>query len=181
MVLSVPIKGRRIYLRMLTEEDATDRYARWLNDPEVHRFLDTKKATIAELQEYIANKNENPNALLCGIFLNSGEYIGTIKLEPVDSPNGESAIAVMVGEKRYWGGGYGSEAMRLLIGYAVDTLGISAVYLGVSSENRKAVLAYEMLGFRLVPDLAVVMRSQRLFQLIEPRHQGEIVMVLTVG
>lgn len=185
------ITGKRIYLRAMSVDDATKEYAGWLNDPAVHRFLDTKHTTTDKLRAYIAAKNESPDALLYGIFLHgsepeqvlrdkmcAGKHIGTIKLEPLDTESRESAIAVMVGEKQYWGGGYGSEAMQLLIEYAFNTLGLTAIYLGVNAENWKAVLSYEKLGFRRIQDLRMASLSPRLFRLIEPRHEGEIVMAL---
>lgn len=65
----VRITGNRIYLRKLDEKDATVEYCSWLNDPEVNKYLETKRATIEELRRYTDDKNKNPNCLFLGIFL----------------------------------------------------------------------------------------------------------------
>lgn len=41
---STRIYGERIYLRVLQEEDASEEYCSWLNDPIVNKFLETKKS-----------------------------------------------------------------------------------------------------------------------------------------
>jgi RimJ/RimL family protein N-acetyltransferase len=38
--------GGRIYLRELKEEDASQEYCNWLNEPMVNEFWETKKATV---------------------------------------------------------------------------------------------------------------------------------------
>jgi len=63
---SVRLAGPRIYLRTLGLEDATEKYCRWLNDPEVNRFLDTKSATMQEVGDYIVSKNSKTDALFLG-------------------------------------------------------------------------------------------------------------------
>ena len=77
--------GDRIYIETLGVPYATEEYASWLEDPEVHMYLETRSATVEELRAYIAEKDASPDALLCGIFLNDDDtHIGTIKLEPID-------------------------------------------------------------------------------------------------
>lgn len=43
MQQNITIDGERIYLRELKEEDALKKYCRWINDPKVNKFLETKK------------------------------------------------------------------------------------------------------------------------------------------
>lgn len=152
------LDGDRIYARTLEVADATERYASWLNDPEVNRFLATKGATVGELREYIAKKITRPDALYFGIFLNENDlHIGTVKLEPIDLIGKKATIAIMIGDKSYWGRGLAGEAMTLLIRYCFDTLGIEEMHLGVVAKNIAAIRSYEKLGFREVKrDLASV-------------------------
>jgi len=76
---------KRIYLRELKEEDATQEYCDWLNDPPVNKYLEIKKATIKELKKYIREKKENENCVFLGIFIKDiDKHIGNIKLEPIE-------------------------------------------------------------------------------------------------
>src|SRR3990167_7327418 len=99
-----PISGKNSYLRKLTQDDATQAYCDWLNDPEVNAYLETKQATIESIQKFIKEKNESPMALLLGIFWRETDlHIGNVKLEPII--NNLADIGILVGDKSYWGKG----------------------------------------------------------------------------
>lgn len=141
--------GARVFLRVLTGEDATEDYSRWLSDPQVNHFLATKSATISELKQYIIAKNERDDCVLLGIFLRDTEtMVGTIKLEYIHDARHTADIAIMVGDRSQAGKGLGGEAMQTLIDFAFSDLGLSEITLGVVVQNVGAVRAYEKLGFR---------------------------------
>lgn len=73
--------------------------------------------------------------------------IGYTAIKGIDreASHGEVAIAIMEGE--YRGQGYGTEAMKLLLAYAFDTLALATLYLTVFSCNKGAIRVYEKLGF----------------------------------
>lgn len=140
--------GERIYLRLMEISDATEEYCGWLNDPEVNRFLVIKSSTVDESRVYIVQKNGQPDALFFGIFLkDDNRHIGTIKLESIDLVTGKAEIAMMIGDKNYWGNGLIGEAMRLLIEYSFKELGLKEIDLGVVAQNKSAIRAYEKMGF----------------------------------
>jgi len=53
---------------------------------------------------------------------------------------------IVIGEKQYWGRGYGTKAIKLLLKKA-KKLGISKIYLEVRPANTRAIAAYESAGF----------------------------------
>lgn len=141
-------EGERVTLRVMDERDATAQYAGWLNDPEVNRFLATKSATVPELQTYIDAKHKQTDALFFGVYLKTdGTHIGTVKLEPIELEKKRATIAVMIGEKEYWGKGYAGEAMKILMDWCFGELGCDEVNLGVIAKNEAAIRAYEKIGF----------------------------------
>jgi RimJ/RimL family protein N-acetyltransferase len=73
--------------------------------------------------------------------------IGYTAIKGIDreASHGEVAIAIM--EKEYRGHGYGTEAMKLLLSYALETIGLSTLYLTVFSQNKGTIRVYEKLGF----------------------------------
>lgn len=144
------IGGHNTDLRPLGEEHATAKYARWLNDPEVNKYLETREVTIDELMAYIAEKNASDNALLLGIFWKeNNEHIGNVKLEPIDHETGTATMGILIGEKEYWGKGVATEVTDLIAQYAFETLGLYEVNLGVISENTPAIRVYEKCGFEV--------------------------------
>jgi RimJ/RimL family protein N-acetyltransferase len=54
----------------------------------------------------------------------------------------------MLGEPEEWGKGYGSEATRLVLRYAFETLNLNRVWLHVYEYNERGLRAYEKAGFR---------------------------------
>lgn len=146
----VKIKGEKIFLKTLNEKDATEEYCSWLNDPEVNKYLETRRSTITELKKYIREKNNNPNCLFLGIFLKeNGKHIGNIKLEPIDFKNRRATVGILIGNKNYWGKKIGKEAMKLLIKYAFSKLNLKEVNLGVISKNKRAVSLFKKVGFKI--------------------------------
>lgn len=145
------IIGERIYLRKLTQDDATMEYCGWLNDPQVNMYLETRRATVDDLKKYIQEQLDNPNSLFYGIFdKDSGKHIGNIKLEPIDWPGRKADLGILIGNKEYWGQGFGTEAVKLAVSHGFDELGLKEIGLDVISENAAARKAYENAGFKVV-------------------------------
>lgn len=147
----IKIEGEKIYLKYLDEgKDATQEYCDWLNDPEINKYLETKEATVEELERYIEDKNNDPNCLFLGIFLKeNNKHLGNIKLEPIDFDNKKATIGILIGDKEYWGKGIGNEATKLLVSYAFNSLHLKEINLGVISENKAAIKVYKKAGFRI--------------------------------
>jgi len=143
------ITGEKIYLRRLSSEDATEKYCGWINDPEVNRYLETKKIDILCLKDYINEKNFRSDCLLLGIFSKRGDcHIGNVKFEPIDFKRKETTMGLLIGDKEYWNQGIGTEAATLVVNYAFDALGLEKISLGVVLENKAAVRTYEKVGFK---------------------------------
>ena len=66
----------------------------------------------------------------------------------LDLVNRKAMLGIVIGEKAYWGRGYGQEAVRLLLDYAFRLLNLSSVMLGTFAFNQQAIHCYERLGFK---------------------------------
>lgn len=145
------VNGKNIYLRKLTELDATNEYCNWLNDPLVNKYLETRKSTIEEIKEYINNKNNDIYCKFFGIFdLNNDIHIGNAKLEPIDFNNKTAIFGILIGNKKYWGKNIGTEATKLMCVYGFNELNLDCIKLGVISVNKKAIRVYEKVGFKII-------------------------------
>lgn len=84
------------------------------------------------------------------ICKDSKSFIGYASLKGIDSPpiRAELAIAILAKESR--GKGYGTEALRAIISYGFESLGLECIYLTVFTYNTKAIALYERLGFRTI-------------------------------
>lgn len=146
----VMIKEKRIYLRKLKEEDASQEYCNWLNDPVVNKYLETRSTSIKELKEYIKEKKENENCLFLGIFIKDlDKHIGNVKLEPIDWNDKKATLGILIGDKNYWGKGICTIVMKLVIEYAFEKLSLEKIDLGVLSENKAAIICYLKAGLKI--------------------------------
>src|SRR3989344_1577445 len=145
---SARIDGERVYLRTLTPDDASEEYAAWLNDPTVNQYLETRSITLPKLREYIEEKDKSDDAIFFGIFWKeNNKHVGNVKLEPVNFAQGVATMGILIGDKNYWGKGVGTEATNLITNYALATLRIAEVNLGVMATNVAAIRVYEKCGY----------------------------------
>ncbi len=56
-------------------------------------------------------------------------------------------MAIALGERKFWGNGYGTDAMRVMLRYAFNELNLSRVGLIVFEYNPRAIRSYEKVGF----------------------------------
>lgn len=153
---TLPQSGEPLLLRPLQEEDATVEYLRWLNEPEVTKYLATKSSTFDELRLYLREQVRDNSCIFWGIFVGpQKKHVGNIKLYEINSRSGEASasgeatMGILIGDKNYWGKGIAKETIRLVMGYAFQTLNLSRISLIVASENRAAIKAYEHNQFKV--------------------------------
>jgi RimJ/RimL family protein N-acetyltransferase len=61
----------------------------------------------------------------------------------------ETWLGISIGERDYWGRGYGTDAMRLAVQYAFVELNLRRVSLGLHAYNERALKSYQKVGFTL--------------------------------
>ena len=74
--------------------------------------------------------------------------IGNAALQDIDPRNRTAELGLFIGEAERRGRGLGTEAVRLLLGFAFGPLGLQSVMLRVFAYNETARRAYERVGFR---------------------------------
>ena len=142
--------GNRIYLRPMAMSDLDGPYFDWLNDYETTRFLETGSfpTTTATLRSYLESVARHPDNVMLAIMDKKTEtHVGNIKIGPIHPIHRRGDIGIMVGDKRFWGKGYGSEAIALLLEYGFKRLNLHKITLGVYADHDGAVRAYKKLGF----------------------------------
>jgi RimJ/RimL family protein N-acetyltransferase len=126
-------------------------YLRWLRDTQNNSFIQSARTDfgLAELVHFVDAINSDDNALLFGIFLNgiSAEFIGTLKVQPIDFLKRIAWVGIMIGNPEFRGRGYGREAMQEVLNYLFNALKLDEVFLGVDLKNLDAVSLYKTLGF----------------------------------
>ncbi|MCR4391267.1 MAG: GNAT family N-acetyltransferase [Candidatus Acetothermia bacterium] len=143
--------GERVRLRQIEREDIPT-FVRWFNDPEVRQFLVMyEPMSRAKEERWFAAQLERRDEFLYAIEAQvdgSWVHIGNLGLHRVDWKNRTAVFGIVLGEKAYWGQGYGSEAARVLLRFAFQELNLHRVELEVFAFNARAIRCYEKAGFR---------------------------------
>ncbi len=146
------ITGSLCYLRGLEETDLTERYLGWLNDAEVTYALEVGRvpATFEDLRAFWQHSTQDPAQVVFAVCdLATNVHIGNVKLAHIHPVHRRADFSILIGDKTYWGRGYGAEATRLTVAYGFRRLNLHSIYLGVLAEHLPARRAYEKAGFRL--------------------------------
>jgi RimJ/RimL family protein N-acetyltransferase len=74
--------------------------------------------------------------------------IGGIGLRDIDLTMGTAELGISLGRKDYWGKGFGTEAITLMMDYGFTVLGLHNVMLTTTAYNERAIRSYLKVGFR---------------------------------
>jgi RimJ/RimL family protein N-acetyltransferase len=144
------LTGNLVSLRGLTREDLRGPMLYWSDDREVTRYL-SRGAFPSSLdlleRNYEAMIHSNTEIELAIVDRKTDSHIGITGLHSVSWINRSSEFRILIGEKDYWGKGYGTEATQLMVAYAFEVLNLHKVWLGVNSQNVGAIKSYEKVGF----------------------------------
>lgn len=137
-------------LRPLSLKDAP-RFCKWLNDSEVTKFLNIygqKSPTINEERKWIQKSKKDPGKICFSIDTVDGTHIGSISLSNMTGINKDAEYGIFIGNKKYWGQGFGTEAGRLIIDYGFRKLKLHSIYLWFVAYNIRGQKSYDNLGFK---------------------------------
>ncbi len=143
-------QGSRITLRALRREDLPRLWA-MNNDLEVELagggdppMPQSFERLVADF-ERAAAKGGRDDAY-CAIEAD-GQFIGHCGLSNPNHTARSVELGIGIGDKMYWGRGYGREAVGLLIDYAFRLRKYRRVWLWVHADNERAIRAYRACGF----------------------------------
>lgn len=148
-------RGERI--RLTAEEPGTRARieARWQLDSEFIRLSDNEpirlesEKHLREGFEKQAKDGYSSHRYSFAVRTIEGDtYIGFFGLW-VHLVHSEAWVGIGIGEREFWGRGYGTEMMNLCLQYVFDELCLERVSLGLHAFNERALKSYEKCGFRL--------------------------------
>ena len=143
--------GRLTTLRAI-ERDDLDALWRWSNDREVMYYWAEPHHVVSrdELAERFGAGLSGPTGRAHWLLIatHEGEAIGRIGYVDLDRRNRHAEIAMQIGERAYWGRGYGSDALIVFLDFLFHGLNLHKVWLRTESFNERAQRAYAKCGLR---------------------------------
>jgi RimJ/RimL family protein N-acetyltransferase len=151
MINTSVLTGKLVNLKALDIEKHAVALERWTQDSEYSRLLNSEPAMLwpaRQIQEWM-EKEFSPDTIIFGIHsLEDDRLIGDITLGGFDWTSGNAWVGIGLGERAYWGKGYGTDAMQLVLRFSFRELNLNRVTLDVFEYNPRAIRSYENVGFK---------------------------------
>ena len=121
-------------------------FAKWWNDNDLRKLTSGRPGLVSDKKvgKYFSAMLKNKKDYHFMIILGQ-KAIGHINLSK--RRNNWYETQIIIGEKKYWGKGHGTKAIKLLLDKAKN-LGVSKIYLEVRPNNLRAIRTYEKCGFK---------------------------------
>lgn len=134
--LSKLLTGDRVLVRPFTKNDISDVYLDWLLDPEVVRFSNQrfKAHSLESCQDYLFSFSDTANHFLAICDLKTNIILGTITVYQSEL-HGTADIGIMIGDRKVWGLGFGTEAFCLVLSALQDSGQVRKVTAGTLAIN----------------------------------------------
>ncbi|HRA00896.1 MAG TPA: GNAT family protein [Thermoflexales bacterium] len=145
-------RGKLTRLAAMNPETDAEMVTRWNEDTEYFRLLDSgppRLFTSKNTKEWMEKRIERGKPEFLIRELESDKPIGFCALWTPPPQHGNAFVAIGIGERDYWGKGYGSDALKTLVRYGFLELNLHRVSLGVFEYNARAIKAYEKVGFKM--------------------------------
>jgi RimJ/RimL family protein N-acetyltransferase len=144
------LKGKKVIMRPMNQETDMADFQRWINDPEIRRFL-TGCMPISMQQEekwFDALPDRHGHIALAIETIEDGVLIGNMALHNINWISGTAVTGALIGNIEYQGRGYGTDAKMTLLNYAFNTLGLRKVCSEVLDFNGRSLRYAAKCGYK---------------------------------
>ncbi len=165
--------GTKVRLRDKRLGDARSDYA-WRRDETLARYDAARPLTqcYEDFFNHFREELSNPHPFRRTFAVEAdGVHIGNVMYYNIDLSRREAELGVTIGEPSYWGNGYGTEAVTLLLEHVFSTTSLTRIYLHTLDWNVRAQRSFARAGFR---DCGRSRRGEYRFHRMEIWRQGTI-------
>jgi RimJ/RimL family protein N-acetyltransferase len=146
--------GRLVRLSAFDPDEMSKVLPRWWRNSEYSRLLSSSLGPL-QSPKMAASWIEkdvmeiSPASYFFSIrTLAEDKLIGDLGLDVVDWSGRDAFVGLGIGEIEYWGKGYGTDVMNILLRFAFQEINLQRVTLTVFEYNPRAIRSYEKAGFQ---------------------------------
>lgn len=165
------IEGEKVILRKKRVEDAWDEY-RWRKDPEISELDGTVPISIPFplfLSSFMWEITSSGDRTF-SIYTKDGKHIGSCMYYDLDERKKEAEIGIIIGEKSFWGKGYGRDVVKSLTNFLFKEKGLRKIKLRTLPTNERAIRCFKSCGFE---EKGIVRGMGKEFLLMELDFPGD--------
>lgn len=147
--IGTAITGKMIKIRPLERKDLLLK-VRWINDPEVHKYLHYEvPLNIEDTERWFERIVDDDSRYDFVIETLDFEPVGLTGLIDIDYTHRTAEFYIVVGEKKYWSRGIGQEAAWLLVQWGFDELDVHKIWAITRSTNSASIALMKKMGFQI--------------------------------
>lgn len=144
------LKGKKTILRPLNKETDLQSCLRWINDQEVIQYISVYLPSSKQDEEkWFDNLQKRKEDVVLGIETLDNAFIGITGLHNINWKDRTAVHGVLIGEKKYWGRGYGTDANMVLLNYAFNTLNLRKICSSVIVFNERSINYHATCGYQI--------------------------------
>lgn len=143
-------QGLKTVLRPINVEHDLPYCLRWINDSSINRYLKAL-GPISEgrEREYLEGIGKDPNNIVYAIeTLEDAKFIGMMGLHHINWIDRIATTGSIIGDKNYWGKGYGTDAKILLLNHAFNRLDLRRINSSTIAFNKRSARCLEKCGYK---------------------------------
>lgn len=176
------LKGNQVYLRALEPEDLSFLYE-IENDETLWEVSNTQTPYSKWLlKNYLENSHQDiyeaKQLRLAIVEKSTDNLIGLIDLYDFDPKNSRVGLGIVVKNPSERNKGFGSESVKLLLGYAFQVLNVHQIFVNVAETNSASIKLFSNFGFQKIGvkkhwnKVGSVYVDETLYQLINPLNEN---------
>lgn len=143
-------KGNKVILRPLEEGDIP-LFQKWMNNPGLTHYLSSIfPISLKDENEWFENSSRSTKnkIMLAIVDRKTKKLIGSMGIHDIDYISGTATTGSIIGDQKYWGLGYGTEAKMLLLEFVFTELNIRKVYSEVIAYNGRSLAFSNKCGYK---------------------------------
>lgn len=144
------MEANRIYLRAIEKKDLGSSFFDWSNDKEVTHFLfmGVFPNMMENLEAWYEDlRKSDKDVVFMIVDKDKNKEIGFCGFHQIRWLHRNAEYRIFIGDKAYWGKGYGQEVNKLMLRYGFELLNFNRIWLGVNASHLRAIGSYEKSGF----------------------------------
>ena len=141
--------GRMVNLRPFSKEDIPTLTC-WINDPDIREFgFPPLPQTEKQEEGWFNNLGADDKNVFLAIETKDGTLIGSIGINRIDWKDRTATTGALIGDKEYWGKGYGTDAKMILLDYAFNALNLRKICSSVVASNKRSMRYNLRCGYKV--------------------------------
>jgi len=142
------LKGKKVLLRPMKKEDIP-RQHEFDQDIETHILNGgpPRSSPLERTQALYETCTKQDTSVDCFAIEADGKYIGHCSLRHSLNYPGLHTLGINIGDRDYWGRGYGRDAILLLLDFGFHYFGARRIGLITNAKNERAIKCFNACGF----------------------------------